>query len=359
VGGWPLFGPQDAALIPAPGLNKTARARRIQMNPPPPLRYPALMTRGPLLLHTPQGLYCPEGKFHIDPMGRVPRALITHGHSDHAARGMGSYLCSHHALPVIRHRLGKISAEGIAYGEQRQIGGVTVSFHPAGHVPGSAQIRIERGGEVWVASGDYKTAPDALCEPFEAVRCHTFLTETTFGLPIFQWQSEAVVMGQIAQWWQDNAARGVASVLMAYSFGKAQRLMAGLAGLGPICTHPVVEAVTDILRQQGYPLPPTLALTNAPPPQGALVIATPNAMASAWALGLGSHTVAAASGWMALAARRKGASAAFVLSDHADWAGLNAAVAATGAEQVFTLHGSTGPFAAWLRSKGLLAQAMA
>jgi len=329
------------------------------MNPPPPLRYPALMTRGPLLLHTPQGLYCPEGKFHIDPMGRVPRALITHGHSDHAARGMGSYLCSHHALPVIRHRLGKISAEGIAYGEQRQIGGVTVSFHPAGHVPGSAQIRIERGGEVWVASGDYKTAPDALCEPFEAVRCHTFLTETTFGLPIFQWQSEAVVMGQIAQWWQDNAARGVASVLMAYSFGKAQRLMAGLAGLGPICTHPVVEAVTDILRQQGYPLPPTLALTNAPPPQGALVIATPNAMASEWALGLGPHTVAAASGWMALAARRKGASAAFVLSDHADWAGLNAAVAATGAEQVFTLHGSTGPFAAWLRSKGLLAQAMA
>ena len=316
------------------------------------------MTRGPLLLHTRQGLYCPEGKFHIDPMGRVPRALITHGHSDHAARGMGSYLCSHHALPVIRHRLGKITAEGIAYGEQRQIGGVTVSFHPAGHVPGSAQIRIERGGEVWVASGDYKTAPDALCEPFEAVRCHTFLTETTFGLPIFQWQSEAVVMGQIAQWWQDNAARGVASVLMAYSFGKAQRLMAGLAGLGPICTHPVVEAVTDILRQQGYPLPPTLALTNAPPPQGALVIATPNAMASAWALGLGPHTVAAASGWMALAARRKGASAAFVLSDHADWAGLNAAVAATGAEQVFTLHGSTGPFAAWLRSKGLLAQAM-
>ena len=330
------------------------------MNPPPPLRYLAPMTRAPLVIQTPQGLYCPEGDFHIDPMGRVPRALITHGHSDHAARGMGAYLCTHQALPVIRHRLGKITAEGIAYGAARQIGGVTVSFHPAGHVPGSAQIRIEQGGEVWVASGDYKTAPDALCEPFEAVRCHTFLTETTFGLPIFHWQSEAVVMGQIAQWWASNAARGVASVLLAYSFGKAQRLMAGLAGLGPICTHPVVEAVTDILRQQGYPLPPTLALTNAaPPPSGALVIATPNAMASEWALGLGPHTVAAASGWMALAARRKGASAAFVLSDHADWAGLNAAVAATEAEQVFTLHGSTGPFAAWLRSKGLSAQAMA
>ena len=330
------------------------------MNPPPPLRYPAPMTRAPLVIQTPQGLYCPEGDFHIDPMGRVPRALITHGHSDHAARGMGAYLCTHQALPVIRHRLGKITAEGIAYGAARQIGGVTVSFHPAGHVPGSAQIRIEQGGEVWVASGDYKAAPDALCEPFEAVRCHTFLTETTFGLPIFHWQSEAVVMGQIAQWWASNAARGVASVLLAYSFGKAQRLMAGLAGLGPICTHPVVEAVTDILRQQGYPLPPTLALTNAaPPPSGALVIATPNAMASEWALGIGPHTVAAASGWMALAARRKGASAAFILSDHADWAGLNAAVAATGAEQVFTLHGSTGPFAAWLRSKGLSAKAMA
>jgi len=316
------------------------------------------MARAPVIFQTPQGLYCPAGDFHIDPMGRVPRALITHGHSDHAARGMGSYLCTTKALPVIRHRLGKITAEGMAYGEPRQIGGVRVSFHPAGHVPGSAQIRIERDGEVWVASGDYKTAPDALCEPFEAVRCHTFLTETTFGLPIFHWQPEAVVMGQIARWWQANAARGVASVLLAYSFGKAQRLMAGLAGLGPICTHPVVEAVTEVLRRQGYNLPPTVALTGSPPPAGALVIATPNAMASEWALTLGPHQVAAASGWMALAARRKGVGAAFVLSDHADWAGLNEAVSATGAEQVYTLHGSTGPFAEWLRAQGLSAQAL-
>ena len=316
------------------------------------------MTPAPLVIHTPQGLFCPDGDFHIDPMGRVPRALITHGHSDHAARGMGTYLCTHQALPVIRHRLGKMVAEGIAYGEARQIGGVRVSFHPAGHVPGSAQIRIERAGEVWVASGDYKTAPDALCEPFEPVRCHTFLTETTFGLPIFHWQPEVVVMGQIAAWWQANAARGVASVLLAYSFGKAQRLMAGLAGLGPICTHPVVEAVTEVLRRQGYTLPPTTALSGTPPPQGALVIATPNAMASDWALTLGPHQVAAASGWMALAAQRKGVGAAFVLSDHADWAGLTAAVAATQAERVYTLHGFTHPFAAWLRAQGLWAQAL-
>jgi putative mRNA 3-end processing factor len=164
-------------------------------------------------------------------------------------------------------------------------------------------------------------------------------------------------MGQIARWRQDNAARGVVSVLLAYSFGKAQRLMAGLAGIGPIYTHPVVEAVTDILRHQGYALPPTLVVNGAPP-QGALVIATPNAMASDWAMGLGPYEVAAASGWMALAARRKGPEAAFVLSDHADWAGLNAAVSATGAEQVYTMHGYKGPYAAWLRSKGLSAEAM-
>lgn len=321
-------------------------------------RYGRAMQDAPLIIPTPQGLYCPEGGFHIDPMGRVPQALVTHGHSDHAARGMGAYLCTHQALPVIRHRLGRITAEGIAYGERRQIGGVTVSFHPAGHVPGSAQIRVERGGQVWVASGDYKTEADALCEPFDPVRCHTFLTECTFGLPIFHWQAEAEVFSQIARWWQGNASQGYASVLLAYSFGKAQRLMAGLAGLGPICTHPVVEEVTAVLRAQGYPLPPTLPLLGQSPPPGALVIATPNAMASDWALGLGPHQVASASGWMALAARRKGSAAAFTLSDHADWQGLNAAIRATGASQVLTMHGYTRPFAEWLSAQGMQSSAL-
>jgi putative mRNA 3-end processing factor len=311
------------------------------------------MIRDPILVSTKQGLYCPDGDFHIDPMGRVPRALVTHGHSDHAARGMGAYLCTSAALPVIRHRLGRISAEGMEYGAARQIGGVSVSFHPAGHVPGSAQIRIERGGEVWVASGDYKTAADGLSEAFEPVPCDTFLSECTFGLPIFRWQPEAEILAQIAEWWQANAAEGRASVILAYSFGKAQRLMAGLQDHGPICTHPVVEGVTAILRAQGYDLPPTLALTDGPPPKGALVIASPNAMASEWALGLGPHVTAAASGRMALAARRKGTAAAFTLSDHADWPGLNAAVAATGAAQVLTMHGYTGPFSQWLTSQGL------
>jgi putative mRNA 3-end processing factor len=320
--------------------------------------YPAAM-RQPVLIKTPQGLYCPAGDFHIDPLRRVPRALVTHGHSDHAAPGMGTYLCTDRALPVIRHRLGRIAAETVTYGERRQIGGVTVSFHPAGHVPGSAQIRVEQGGEVWVVSGDYKVARDELSEPFEPIRCGTFITECTFGLPIFQWQPEAEVLGQMAAWWQGNAAEGRASVVLAYSFGKAQRLIAGLGRHGPVCCHPVVDTVTAILRDQGYPLPPTrrLAAAETPPP-GALLIAPPNAMATDWAYGLGPHAVAAASGWMTLAARRKGVAHPFTLSDHADWPGLNAAIRATGAARVITTHGYTAAFAQHWTAQGLQSEAL-
>ncbi len=320
--------------------------------------YPAAM-REPVLIKTPQGLYCPAGDFHIDPKRRVPRALVTHGHSDHAAPGMGAYLCTDRALPVIRHRLGRIQAEGIPYGTRRQIGGVTVSFHPAGHVPGSAQIRVEQAGEVWVASGDYKVAQDELSEPFEPVRCDTFITECTFGLPIFQWQPEAQVLADIAAWWQANAAEGRASVVLAYSFGKAQRLIAGLGRHGPICCHPVVDTVTAILRDQGYPLPQTRRLVaGEAPPQGALIIAPPNAMATDWAYGLGPHATAAASGWMALAARRKGVAYPFTLSDHADWPGLNAAVRATGAAHIITTHGYTAAFRDHWTAQGLQAEAL-
>ena len=305
----------------------------------------------PVLTFTPKGIYCPAGDFHIDPSGAVDRALVTHGHSDHASRGHGSYLCTTAALPVIRHRLGKIVAEGIAYGERRHIGGVTVSFHPAGHVPGSAQVRVERGGEVWVVSGDYKVEADGLCEPFEPVACHTFISECTFGLPIYRWRPEAEVLGDIAAWWEGNAAAGRVSVLAAYSFGKAQRLMAGLAGRGPICTHDAVEDVTEVLRAQGYPLPPTTRV-SAGLPRGALVIAPPNVLNSDWAADLGAASVGFASGWMQLAARRKGVEAGFTLSDHADWPGLNAAVKATGASRVFATHGSVEPFRRWLAEQG-------
>lgn len=305
-----------------------------------------------LLIRRPEGLYCPPGDFFVDPMRAVPRALVTHGHSDHAARGMGAYLCTTGTLPVIRHRLGRISAEAMAYGERRQIGEVVVSFHPAGHVPGSAQIRIEGAGQVWVAGGDYKVEADRLCEPFEPVACDTFLTETTFGLPIFHWEPEAVVLERMRAWWAANAAEGVTSVVLAYSFGKAQRLMAGLAEAGPIAAHPTVEAMTGVLRDAGYALPKLTELGS-----GALVIATPQGMASDWALGLGPHRVAAASGWMTLAARRKGVDRAFTLSDHADHPGLLAAVAATGAGRVICVHGYRAAFAAVLRARGIDAEA--
>jgi len=318
------------------------------------------MQADPVLTFTDAGIYCPAGGFHIDPTRPVPRALITHGHSDHARRGHGSYLCAHAALPVIRHRLGRITAEGIAFGESRQIGGACVSFHPAGHVPGSAQIRIERAGEVWVVSGDYKTEADGLAEAFAPVPCHTFITECTFGLPIYQWQAQPQIMAQIAGWWADNAAAGVTSILSAYSFGKAQRLIAGLPG--PILTHPVVEDVTEILRAQGYALPPTIRVTPQVTPQthpGALIIAPPNALSSGWADRFAPHATAFASGWMTLAARRKAVGRGFVLSDHADWPGLNAAVRATGAARVFATHGSTAAFSAWLQTQGLQAGTVA
>ena len=311
------------------------------------------MHNDPVLTFTAAGIYCPAGDFHIDPQRPVPRALITHGHSDHARRGHGSYLCSAPALPVIRHRLGRIPAEGIAYGAARQIGGVSVSFHPAGHVPGSAQIRVERAGEVWVGSGDYKTESDGLAEAFAPIPCHGFITECTFGLPIFQWQPQPRVMAEIAGWWAENAANGVTSVLAAYSFGKAQRLIAGLPG--PLLCHPAVAEVTDILRDQGYPLPPTLAVTpdiTAKTHPGALIIAPPNVLSSGWADRFAPHATALASGWMALAARRKAVGRGFLLSDHADWPGLNAAVRATGAEQVFATHGNTAAFSRWLDGQG-------
>ena len=312
----------------------------------------------PLLSFTDRGIYCAEGGFYIDPWRPVDRALITHGHSDHARWGHGSYLCTDRALPVIRHRLGDISASGIAYGERRRIGGVTVSFHPAGHVPGSAQIRVERGGEVWVASGDYKIEADGLSEAFEPVRCHTFITESTFGLPLFRWQAQAVVAAQIASWWQTNAAEGRVSILAAYGLGKAQRLMSMLPeGAGPILTHGAVEQTTQILRDQGYALPETLRVTadiSAKSHPGALVIAPPSALGTAWARRFGPVSEAFASGWMALRGirRRRGLGTGFVISDHADWPGLNAAIRETGATRVFVTHGYTGPFRRWLEEQG-------
>ena len=322
------------------------------------------MARDPLLTFTDRGIFCPEGGFFIDPVRAVDRAVVTHGHSDHARGGHGAYLASAAAAPVIRARLGQITIEGLRWGEVRRIGGVDLSFHPAGHVPGSAQVRVARGGEVWVVSGDYKLEPDGLCEPFEPVRCDAFISECTFGLPIFRWAPQAEVVAGIRRWWAEAAAAGKVAVIGAYSLGKAQRLMAALRdGPGPLCAHPAVEGMSRVLRAQGYAVPEAQVLgAGAKAPPGALVIAPPAALGEAgFARRIGAHETAFASGWMALRGvrRRQGLGRGFVISDHADWPALNRAIAETGASRVFVTHGYTAPFARWLAGRGLDAAVVA
>lgn len=300
-----------------------------------------------VLIPTPTGLYCPAGGFHIDPLRRVDRAVITHAHSDHARRGMGHYLATPGTAAALRLRLGRITVQELPYGQPLQIGGATVSLHPSGHLPGAAQVRVAVGGQVWVVSGDYKTCADGLAEPFEPQRCHAFITECTFGLPVFRWQPQAAVMADILRWWQGNAAAGRVSVISAYSLGKAQRLVHALPeGPGPLISHPVIAAATRALRAAGYALPEP---QTGPAPAGALLLAPPSSARDLLAPGVEAQ----ASGWMALARHRRGRGAGFVLSDHADWPGLNAAITATGAERVFATHGFTAPFARWLRDRGL------
>ena len=317
------------------------------------------MPRDPVLTFTDRGIHCPAGGFFIDPWRPVDRALITHGHADHARDGMARYLATEAAAPVMRHRLGDVAIETIPYGEPRVIGGATVSFHPAGHVPGSAQIRVEVDGEVWVASGDYKVAPDGLSEPFEPVACHAFITESTFGLPVFEWRPQAEVARDVNAWWRANAEAGRPSVLGAYALGKAQRVLASVdASIGPILTHGAIENTNTVLRAQGYALPDTVRVTpetRIRDHPGALVLATPSALGGPWMRRFPGASTAFASGWMALRGvrRRRAADRGFVLSDHADWSGLNAAIAETGAERVFVTHGYTAIFARWLRERGL------
>ena len=320
------------------------------------------MTNHPALTFTERGIYCAAGDFYIDPWRPVARALITHGHADHARSGHQHYLATHAALPVMRHRLGEIDAQGIDFGETVQLGTAKVSFHPAGHVPGSAQIRVEVAGEVWVASGDYKTEDDGLSEAFEPQRCHHFITESTFGLPVFRWQPQAVVAAEINAWWARCAAAGKTAFLGAYALGKAQRLLTLLdADIGPILTHGAVESTNRVLRAQGVCLPETIQATAEVDPKehkGALVLAPPSALGSAWAKKFGPQENAFASGWMQLRGvrRRRAGDRGFIISDHADWHGLLEAIKATEAENIYVTHGYTDIFARYLTENGWSAQ---
>ena len=312
----------------------------------------------PVLTFTDRGIYCPAADAYIDPWRPVDRALITHGHSDHARWGHGHYLCTHAAAPVIRHRLGDVPLQTVSYGETLQMGSATISYHPAGHVPGSAQIRVEVAGEVWVVSGDYKITPDGVSEPFETVPCHAFISECTFGLPVFTWDPQADVIDQINRWWAACAAEGKTAAIGAYSLGKAQRILANVdASIGPILTHGAVEGTNAVLRAQGIPLPDTVPVTRditAKTHPGGLVIAPPSAFGTPWMKRFGPTSTGFASGWMRLRGvrRRRAADRGFILSDHADWAGLNTAIADTGAERIFVTHGYTQVFRKWLAAQG-------
>jgi putative mRNA 3-end processing factor len=319
-----------------------------------------------LIRATPRGLYCAAGDFYIDPWQPVERAVITHGHSDHARPGSSRYLCAAPGASVLRARLGPEAAiETLAYGEPVALNGVRVSLHPAGHVLGSAQVRVESGGEVWVVSGDYKLQADPTCAPFEPVRCHTFVTESTFGLPVYRWSEPARVMEGIDAWWRGNAAAGRSSVLFAYAFGKAQRILASIdASIGPILVHGAVDTLDRAYAQAGVVLPEArvaIELAKGFNVAGALAIAPPSAKSTPWLKRFGDYSDAFASGWMAIrgARRRMAVDQGFVLSDHADWPGLNRAIDATGASRVLVTHGHAQPLAQWLAQRGLDASVLA
>jgi putative mRNA 3-end processing factor len=316
-----------------------------------------------LVVQRPQGLYCPAGDFYIDPWRPVERAVITHAHADHARTGHGHYLAAAPAEGVLRARLGDVALHTLAYGERIVHNGVAISLHPAGHVLGSAQVRLEHGGQVWVASGDYKVAPDRTCAPFEPVRCDVFITESTFGLPIYRWRPDDEIFADINAWWQANADAGRASVLACYSFGKAQRILSGVdAGIGAIVVHGAVEPLNRAYRAAGVALPPTLTVDEVSDKAAlrrALVLCPPSARGSPWIRRFGELSDAFASGWMQLrgARRRGGYDRGFVLSDHADWPGLMGAIAATGAQRVIVTHGSVPVMVRHLTEQGLQAEA--
>lgn len=311
-----------------------------------------------LIVEDRDGLHCPRGGFHIDPWGAAERAIITHAHSDHARPGSQRYLCEASGAGVLRRRLPNASIETLAYGERRRIGDVKLSLHPAGHVLGSSQVRIECDGDVWVVTGDYKLVDDRVATPWEPVRCRVLITECTFGLPIYRWPAAERVHDEIAAWWAACRAKRMTAMIGAYSLGKAQRILRHLPNDGPILLHGAIAPMVEAHRAEGVPLPPTLPATKelAKDHRGqALVIAPESAFGTPWVRSFGPAEFAAASGWMRVRGirRRQSLDRGFVLSDHVDWPGLNEAVAASGCEEVGLTHGFVEPAARWFAERGL------
>ena len=316
-----------------------------------------------LVEFTESGFYIPLADCYVDPNKKVNNAIITHGHSDHARKGCGHYTATPLTALIMKHRYQIKECETYSFGEIFEINGVQFSFHPAGHVPGSAQVRIAYQDEVWVITGDYKRDVDNVCKPFELVPCDHFVTECTFGLPIYQWKSEAALAEEIADWWQENQRAGRASLLMGYSLGKAQRLMHMVdPPIGPIYTHPVVDDMNRVLVEGGVNLLPATVIEgpgNFPDINKSLIIAAPSALRSPWIESIGAFSSATASGWNQTHKRRRGnADRNFVVSDHADWPQLIDTVQSTGAHNIYVMHGFTETFGSHLRDLGLNAKAV-
>ncbi|MGZ4962850.1 MAG: ligase-associated DNA damage response exonuclease [Limisphaerales bacterium] len=319
----------------------------------------------PLLEITERGLHCSTGGFFVDPWGPVDCAVITHAHSDHAHWGSRIYLTAEAGREILRRRLGpNVVIETLGYGQVTTRNGVKVSLHPAGHVLGSAQVRVEYQGEVWVVSGDYKTEDDGMIAPYEPIRCNTFITESTFGLPIYRWRPQAEIYADINGWWRSNQADGRSSVVFGYSLGKAQRILAGLDGsIGPIYVHGAIAAFLPAYEAAGVRFP-NVELALGPKIRAekgqAMILAPPSADNTPWLRKFGDVSTAFASGWMQVRGtrRRRALDRGFVLSDHADWEGLIASIRATGAERVFVTHGYADVLARWLRENGWQAEAV-
>jgi putative mRNA 3-end processing factor len=313
-----------------------------------------------ILSPRPEGLYCPAGDFYVDPVRRVKRALITHGHADHARWGHGSVLTSLSGRGIVQHRVGeKTPVEGVAFGETVTVGGARVSFHPAGHILGSAQIRIEAGGRVAVVTGDYKRGVDPTCEPFEVVRCDLLVTETTFGLPMYRWPDPGEEAARMDAWWAENQAADRNSLLLGYSLGKAQRLLAMLnPERGPILLHGAVLPFQKLYREAGVALPDAdhVNAERIRETRGrALIVAPPSVVNTAWMRKLGPVSVAMASGWMLTRGRRRraGYDRGFVISDHVDWPELVRTVEESGPEALWAAHGQREAVARYFGERGL------
>lgn len=304
---------------------------------------------------TSQGIYCSLGEFYIDAREPVACNIITHAHADHAYSGHNHSIASIDSKELLEHRLWQTPVQTVAYGEKFKLGKTWVSLHPAGHILGSSLVRIETDSSVTVISGDYKRAFDPTCKAFEVIECDFFITETTFGLPIYQWQDSMQTAKEIYDWWQENSRENHTSIIFCYSLGKTQRLLALLAGFTDrtIYLHGAMMALTDIYKAKGIHLAsyrPVSEKERKDPLSHELVLAPPSAAGSPWMKRFKEYRTAIASGWMQVRGtrKRKSVDRGFVLSDHADWPGLIQTAEETKATTIYTTHGNGFALAKYL-----------